>query len=133
MIDSELPHTLISYDAVNDAALRPSGSPKAVLAAEVNFTWSERWYTVPMVDCQGRTQLLKARGVEYIVYSGAAAVPPKAAVVFPEMAGEAWRAHQREGIVQVTVRCCDNLWCHPQRVCESPSAEENMSLFSCTW
>ncbi len=123
---------LISYDAVNDAALRPSGSPKAVVAAEINFTWSECRYAVLMVDCQGRTQLLKARGVEYIVYSGAAGVPAKAAVVFPEMAGEASRAHQREGIVQVTVRR-DNLRCYPQHVHESPSAEDNMSLFSCTW
>ncbi len=87
MFDAKLPRTLISHEAAGDAVLNPSGGEKFVVGADIDVDWSECRYTVPLVDSGGRTRLLKARGVEYTVYTGPTVVPPNASMVFPEMAG----------------------------------------------
>ncbi len=51
-------------------------------------------YSVPLMDCHGNVRLLKARGVDYTVYTKERRVPPTAAAVFTEMEGSASRAHQ---------------------------------------
>ncbi|MFN9904628.1 MAG: hypothetical protein ACK56F_00710, partial [bacterium] len=79
--------------------LNPSGGEKFVVGADIEVDWSECRYTVPLVDSGGRTRLLKARGVEYTVYTGPTVVPPNASSVFPEMAGPPSTAHQQDGIV----------------------------------
>jgi hypothetical protein len=128
MFDSKLPQTLISYEAASDAALNPAGKPKFVVGASIDYDWSEHRFAVPMVDCEGRTQLLKARGVDYTLYSGAVTVPPNAATVFPEIAGEASCANQSVGIMHVFVGHANLQW-HPRRVRKSPSTADNMTLF----
>jgi hypothetical protein len=129
MFDANLPRTLISHAAASDAALNPSGSSKFVVGADIDYDWSECRYTVPLVDSGGRTRLLKARGVEYTVYSGATTVPPNAPMVFPEMAGPPSTAHQTEGIVHMVVSR-DNLRWHPRRIRESPQAADNLTLYA---
>ncbi len=129
MFDAKLPRMLISYEAASDAALNPFGDSKFVVGADIDIDWSECRYTVPLVDSGGRTRLLKARGVEYTVYSSDTAVPPNASMVFPEMAGPSSTAHQNEGIVHVIVGR-DNLQWHPRRVRESPRAADNFMLFA---
>jgi hypothetical protein len=126
MFDAKLPRTLISYEAASDAALNPSGSEKFVVGAHIDIDWSECRYTVPLVDSGGHTQLLKARGVEYTLFSSATIVPPNASTVFPEMAGPPLTAHQKEGIVHMVVGR-DNLQWHPRRVRESPQAADNLT------
>ncbi len=56
-----------------------------MVGADIEVDWSECRYTVPLVDSGGRTRWLKARGVEYTVYTGPTVVPPNASTVFPEM------------------------------------------------
>jgi hypothetical protein len=129
MFDAKLPRTLISYEAASDAALNPSGGEKFVVGADVEVDWSECRYTVPLVDSGGRTRWLKARGVEYTVYTGPTVVPPNASTVFPEMAGAPSTAHQRDGIVHMVVGR-DNLQWHPRRVRDSPWAVDNLTLFA---
>jgi hypothetical protein len=129
MFDTKLPRTLISYEAASDAALNPSGSEKFVVGAHIDIDWSECRYTVPLVDSGGHTRLLKARGVEYTVYSSPMIVPPNASTVFPEMAGPPSTAHQKDGIVHMIVGR-DNLQWHPRRVRESPRAADNLTLFA---
>jgi hypothetical protein len=129
MFDAKLPRTLISYEAASDAALNPSGDAKFVVGADIDVDWSECRFTIPMVDCEGRTRNLKARGVEYTVYYSAMIVPPNASMVFPEMAGPPLTAHQSEGIVHVIVGR-DNLQWHPRRVRESPRVVDNLTLFA---
>jgi hypothetical protein len=129
MFDAKLPRTLISYEAASEAALNPSGDSKFVAGADIDINWSECRYTVPLVDSGGRTRLLKARGVEYTVYSSATVIPPNASMVFPEMAGPPSTAHQNEGIVHMIVGR-DNLQWHPLRVRESPRAADNLTLFA---
>jgi hypothetical protein len=98
-----------------------------VVGADIDVDWSECRFTIPMVDSGGRTRNLKARGVEYTVYSSATVVPPNASMVFPEMAGPPSTAHQQDGIVHVIVGC-DNLQWHPRRVRDSPRAADNLTL-----
>ncbi len=129
MFDAKLPQTLISHEAAGDAVLNPSGGEKFVVGADVEFDWSECRYTVPLVDSGGRTQWLKARGVEYTVYVGPRIVPPNASMVFPEMAGPPSTAHQQDGIVHMIVGR-DNLQWHPRRVRDSPRAADNLMLFA---
>ncbi len=129
MFDAKLPRTLISYEAASDAALNPSGDAKFVVGADIDVDWSESRFTIPMVDSGGRTRNLKARGVEYTVYSSATVVPPNASMVFPEMAGPLSTAHQQDGIVHVIVGR-DNLQWHPRRVRDSPWAVDNLTLFA---
>jgi hypothetical protein len=129
MFDAKLPRTLISYGAASDAALKPSGSEKFVVGAHIDIDWSECRYTVPLVDSGGHTRLLKARGVEYTVYSSPKNVPPNASTVFPEMTGPPSTAHQEEGIVHM-VGGRDNLQWHPRRVRKSPQAADNLTLYA---
>jgi hypothetical protein len=108
MFDAKLPGTLISYEAASDAALNPSINLKFVVGADIDVDWSECQFTIPMVDCEGRTRLLKARGVEYrgveyTVCSSATIVLPNAPMVFPEIAGPPSTANQNEGIMHVSV------------------------------
>jgi hypothetical protein len=129
MFDAKLPRTLISYEAARDAALNPTGDSKFVVGADIDIDWSECRFTIPMVDSGGRTRNLKARGVEYTVYSSAMVVPPNASMVFPEMAGPPSTAHQQDGIVHVIVGR-DNLQWHPRRVRDSPRAADNLKSFA---
>jgi hypothetical protein len=125
----KLPRTLISYEAASDAALNPSGDAKFVVGADIDVDWSECRFTIPMVNSGGSSRYLKARGVEYTVYSGATIIPPNAPAVFPEMAGPPSTAHQSEGIVHVIVGR-DNLQWHLRRVRESPRVADNLTLFA---
>jgi hypothetical protein len=129
MFDAKLPRTLISHEAAGDAVLNPSGGEKFVVGADIEVDWSECRYTVPLVDSGGRTRWLKARGVEYTVYTGPTVVPPNASTVFPEMAGPPSNAHQQDGIVHMIVGR-DNLQWHPRRVRDSPWAVDNLTLFA---
>jgi len=129
MFDAKLPRTLISHEAAGDAVLNPSGGEKFVVGADVEVDWSECRYTVPLVDSGGRTRWLKARGVEYTVYTGPTVVPPNASTVFPEMAGPPSTAHQQDGIVHMIVGR-DNLQWQPRRVRDSPWAVDNLTLFA---
>jgi hypothetical protein len=129
MFDAKLPRTLISYEAASNAALKPSDDEKFVVGASIDIDWSECRYTVPLVDSGGHTRLLKARGVEYTVYASAMIVPPNASTVFPEMAGPPSTARQKEGIVHMVVGT-NNLQWHPRRVCDSPQAADNLTLFA---
>jgi hypothetical protein len=129
MFNAKLPRTLISYEAASDAALNPTTDAKFVVGADTEMEWSECRFTIPMVDSGGRTRNLKARGVEYTVYSSATVVPPNASMVFPEMAGPPSTAHQQDGIVHVIVGR-DNLQWHPRQVRDSPRASDNLTLFA---
>ncbi len=50
--------------------------------------------SLPVVDWKGDTQLIEARGVDYIVYSAATRVTKEAATLFPEVTEEALKEHQ---------------------------------------
>jgi hypothetical protein len=108
MFDAKLPRTLISHEAAGNAVLNPSGGEKFVVGADTEVDWSDCRYTVLLVDSGGLTRWLKARGVEYTVYTGPTMVPPNASTVFPEMAGPPSTAHHQDGIVHMVVRR-DNL------------------------
>jgi hypothetical protein len=84
-------------------------------------------YSVPLMDCHGNVRLLKARGVDYTIYTEERKVPPTAAAVFTEMKGNASEAHQEAGMVDLIVGQGYGLW-HPRKVCDSWQAEDNLTL-----
>jgi hypothetical protein len=51
-------------------------------------------YEVLVMDWIGRTQLIKARGVNYTGYSEVKGVLVEASMAFPEMTKKALKAHQ---------------------------------------
>jgi hypothetical protein len=98
MFDKNTPHTLILHAAAARAALVQRGQEKWVMSPDSGeMDESSCRYSVPLVDCQGNVHLLKARGVDYTIYAKERKVPLTAATVFPQMKGEASRAHQAAG------------------------------------
>jgi len=94
MFDSRALHTLILHAAAARAALAPVGQKKWVMSPDSGeMDESSCGYSVPLMDCQGNVRLLKARGVDYTIYTKERKVPPTAAAVFTEMEGSASRAH----------------------------------------
>jgi hypothetical protein len=84
-------------------------------------------YSVPLVDWQGNSHWLKARVVEYTIYAGERKVPSKAAALFSEMEGKAWKAHQAAGMVDLIIGKDNQRW-QPQRACDSWQTEDNLTL-----
>jgi hypothetical protein len=100
LFDSHALHTVILHAAAARAALAPVGEKKWVMSLDSGeVDESSCRYSVPMVDCQGNVRLLKARGVDYTIYTKERKVPPTAFAVFTEMEGSASRAHQAAGMV----------------------------------
>ena len=79
------------------------------------------------MNCHGNVRLLKARGVDYTIYTKERKVPPTAAAVFTEMKGSASKAHQAAGMVDLIVGQGYSVW-HPRRVCDSWQTEDNLTL-----
>jgi hypothetical protein len=128
MFDKDTPHTLISHAAVARAALAPGGQERWVMSPDSGeMDESSCRYSVPLVDCQGNVHLLKARGVDYTIYTKERKVPLTAATVFTEMEGEASRAHQAAGMVDLIVGQNHAKW-HPRKVCDSWQVEDNLTL-----
>jgi hypothetical protein len=123
MFDNNTPHT-----AAARAALDPVWKRKLVMSPDSREPEESLCrYSVPLVDWQGNTHLLKARGVDYTIYAGERKVPSKAATLFPEMEGKASRAHQAAGMVDLIIRKDNSKW-QPQKVCDSWQAEDNLTL-----
>ncbi len=55
-----------------------------------------------MVDWKVETQLIEARGVDYIVYLATTMVPKEAATLFPEV------THQAAGQIDLIIGCPRN-------------------------
>ena len=129
MFDNDTPHTLILHTAAAQAALAPRGGRKWVMSPDIgDMDESSCRYQVPLVDNQGNVQLLKARGVDYTIYTTERKVPPNAATVFTEMEGEASRrAHLAAGMVDLIIGQDQHKW-HPRKVCDSWQAEDNLTL-----
>jgi hypothetical protein len=70
MFDNNTPHTLILYTAAAKAALDPVWKGKLVMSPNSGEPEESLCrYSVPLVDWQGNTHLLKARGVDYTIYA----------------------------------------------------------------
>ncbi len=70
LFDSHALHTVILHTAAARAALAPVGGKKWVMSLDSGeVDESSCGYSVPMVDCQGNVRLLKARGVDYTIYT----------------------------------------------------------------
>jgi hypothetical protein len=86
MFDSRAPHTLILHTAAARAALAPVGQRWWVMSPNSGeMDESSCGYSVPLMDCQGNVHFLKARGVDYTIYTKERKVPPTASAVFTEM------------------------------------------------
>jgi hypothetical protein len=128
MFDSRALHTVILHAAAARAALAPVGEKKWVMSLDSGeVDESSCRYSVPMVDCQGNVRSLKARGVDYTIYTKERKVPPTASAVFTEMEGSASRAHQAAGMVDLIIGQGYSVW-HPQKVCDSWQTEDNLTL-----
>jgi hypothetical protein len=104
MFDNNTPHTLILHAAAARAALAPVGRAKWVMSPDNGEPEeSSCKYSVPLVDWQGNVHTLGARGVDYTIYAKERKVPLTAATVFTEIEGEASRAHQAAGMVDLIV------------------------------
>ncbi len=128
MFDNNTPHTLILHTAAARAALAPKGREGWVMSPDSGeMDESSCRYSVPLVDCHGNVHLLRARGVDYTIYAKERKVPPTAATVFTEMEGEASRAHQAAGMIDLIVGQNNGKW-HPRKVCDSWQVEDNLTL-----
>jgi hypothetical protein len=128
LFDSRALHTVILHTAAARAALAPMGGKKWVMSLDSGeVEESSCGYSVPMVDCQGNVRLLRARGVDYTIYIKERKVPPTASAVFTEMEGNASRAHQAAGMVDLIIGQGYSVW-HPQKVCDSWQTEDNLTL-----
>jgi hypothetical protein len=128
MFDIDTPHSLISHAAAARAALAPRGGKTWVMSPDSGkMDESSCRYNVPLVDYQGNAHVLRARGVDYTIYTKERNVPPNAATVFTEMEGEASRAHLAAGMVDMIVGRNSEKW-HPREVCDSWQAEDNLTL-----
>jgi hypothetical protein len=128
MFDNDTPYTLILHAAAAKAALAPRGGKTWVMSPDSGeMEESSCRYSVPLVDYQGDVHLLKARGVDYTIYAKERKVPPNAATVYAEMKGEASRAHQAAGMVDLIVGQNNSKW-QPRKVCDSWRAEDNLTL-----
>jgi hypothetical protein len=128
LFDSHALHTVILHAAAARAALAPVGGKKWVMSLDSGeLDESSCRYSVPMVDCQGNVRSLKARGVDYTIYTKERKVPPTASTVFTEMKGRRLRAHQAAGMVDLIIGQGYSVW-HPQKVCDSWQTEDNLTL-----
>jgi hypothetical protein len=128
MFDSNASYTLILHAAAARAALAPKGREMWVMSPDSGeMDESSCRYSVPLVDCHGNMHLLRARGVDYTIYAKERKVPPTAATVFTEMEGEASRAHQAAGMIDLIVGQNNGQW-HPRKVCNSWQIEDNLTL-----
>jgi hypothetical protein len=128
MFYGRAPHTLILHTAAARAALAPVGQEKWVMSPDSGeMEESSCGYSVPLMDCRGNVHFLKARGVDYTIYSNQRKVPPTASAVFTEMEGSASKAHQASGIVDLIVGQDYGVW-HPRKVCNSWQTEDNLTL-----
>jgi hypothetical protein len=111
MFDNNTPHTLILYTVAARAALVPVWKEKLVMSPDSGEPEESLCkYSVPLVDWQGNTHWLKARGVEYTIYAGERKVPSKAAALFPEMEGKASKAHQAAEMVDLIIGKDNQRW-----------------------
>jgi hypothetical protein len=70
-------------------------------------------YLVPILDWQGKTQLIKAAGVKYVRYCGKTRVPELAKVVFPEVPREeVLEKCHKKGLVDMMIGA-DNVHGYP--------------------
>jgi hypothetical protein len=90
MFDCGRPDSLILHKTAEKAGLRACGEMKWLLSAAST-----------LYRRAGHKQLIKARGVNYTVYSEARRVPAEAGALFPEMTKKALTAHQTEGLVDM--------------------------------
>jgi hypothetical protein len=128
MFDSYAQHTLILHTAAARAALTPDKQKKWVMSPDSGkMEESSCGYSVPLMDCRGNVHFLKARGVDYTIYSNQREVPPTASAVFTEMQGSASHAHQAAGMVDLIIGQGYGMW-HPQKVCDSWQTEDNLTL-----
>ena len=128
MFDSSALHTLILHTAAARAALAPDKQKKWVMSPDSGkMEESSCGYSVPLMDCRGNVHFLKARGVDYTIYSNQREVPPTASAVFTEMQGSASHAHQAAGMVDLIIGQGYGMW-HPQKVCDSWQTEDNLTL-----
>jgi len=128
MFDINTPHTLIRHAAAARAALTPKGHKRWVMSPDSGkMEESSCGYSVPLMDCRGNVHFLKARGVDYTIYSNQRKVPPTASAVFTEMEGSASQAHQAAGMVDLIIGQGYSTW-HPQKVCDSWQKEDNLTL-----
>jgi hypothetical protein len=128
MFDIDAPHSLILHAAAARAALAPRGGKMWVMSPDSGeMDESSCRYHVPLVDYQGNVHVLRARGVDYTIYTKERKVPPNAATVFAEMEGKASRAHQAAGMVDLIVGQNNGKW-HPRKVCDSWQVEDNLTL-----
>ncbi len=128
MFDNNTPHTLILHTAAARAALAPVGQRWWVMSPDSGeMDESSCGYSVPLMDCRGNVHFLKARGVDYTIYTKERKVPSTASAVFTEMEASASRAHQAAGMVDLIVGQDQYKW-HPRKVCDSWQAEDNLTL-----
>jgi hypothetical protein len=128
MFDNDVPCTLILHTAAAKAALAPKGKKAWVKSPDSGeMEESSCRYSVPLMDYQGNVHLLKARGVDYTIYTKERRVPPNATCVFAEMKGEASKAHQAAGMVDLIVGKNNSKW-QPRKVCDSWQAKDNLTL-----
>jgi hypothetical protein len=128
MFDNNTPHTLILYTAAARAALVPVWKEKLVMSPDSGEPEESLCkYSVPLVDWQGNTHWLKARGVGYTIYAGERKVPSKADALVPEMERKALKAHQAAGMVDLVIGKDNQRW-QPQKVCDSWQTEDNLTL-----
>jgi hypothetical protein len=128
MFDNDTPYTLILHAAAARAAQAPRGGKTWVMSPDSGeMDESSCRYHVPLVGYQGNVHLLRARGVDYTIYAKERKVPPNAATVFAEMKGEASKAHQAAGMVDLIVGQNNGKW-QPRKVCDSWQVEDNLTL-----
>jgi hypothetical protein len=128
MFDKDTPHTLILHAAAARAALAPGGQEKWVMSPDSGeMDESSCGYSIPLVDCQGNMHLLKARGVDYTIYTKERKVPLTAATVFTEMGGGSIESSPGGRVVDLIVGQNHAKW-HPRKVCDSWRVEDNLTL-----
>ncbi len=71
--------------------------------------------------------MAQGQGVTCTAYAEKKKVPRGAAALFPEMEGEASKAHQVAGMVDLIIGKDQQKW-QPRKVCDSQRAEDNLTL-----
>jgi hypothetical protein len=124
LFDDAIPNTLITYESAVSIGLLP-WEDKWVLARDGMMEESTCMYLVPVVDWQGKTQLIKAAGVKYAGYCGKTQVPELAKVVFPEAPKEVMEKCHEEGLVDMVIGAGNAQWL-PQHLYDSWQPEDNL-------
>ncbi len=128
MFDNNAPRSLILYTAAARAALVPVWGRELVISPDSREPEESMCkYAVPLVSWSGSKHWLKARGVTCTAYAEKKKVPRGAAALFPEMEGEASKAHQVAGMVDLIIGKDQQKW-QPRKVCDSQHAEDNLTL-----